>query len=96
MGPWDKLLVPFSVRTLVLLQNQAGPKKGKWTVYGMVREALEGNSYTIQFDGSRRLTKQKKDFLRSIVLFNGGPLTVSGDGSNNQEPEDTKRSQPVK
>ena len=38
--------------TSVLVQKQAGPKKGKWVVSGTVREVLEGNSYTVKLDES--------------------------------------------
>ena len=45
-------LVPLTVGTLVLVQNQTGPIKGNWEVSGAVMEVLVGNSYNIQLDGS--------------------------------------------
>ena len=43
----------------VLIKNQTGNKKGKWSLSGTVREVLGNHSYMVKLDGSGRLSKRR-------------------------------------
>ena len=56
--------------TVFQIQNQAGQHKNKWDVSGTVVEALGFDSYNVRMDGSGRVTKRNRRFLRPIVPYN--------------------------
>ncbi len=59
----------LDVGTVVQVQNQAGPHKNKWDVSGTVAEALGFDSYNVRMDGSGRVTRRNRRFLRPIVPY---------------------------
>ena len=73
-------LAPLVVGTTVQVQNQTGPHKNKWDLSGTVVEVLEFEAYTVKMDGSGRLTKRNRKFLRLIVPYKT-VLDRSSDGS---------------
>ena len=52
----------------VFIQNQNGPHPNKWDRSGVVLESLGHDQYTIKVDGSGRLTKRNRRFLRHYTL----------------------------
>ena len=51
------------------VQVQTGTQKGKWLHSGVVVEALGNDSYVIKLDESGRITKRRRQFLKSIKTF---------------------------
>ena len=58
----------------VFIQNQKGTHPNKWDRSGVVLESLGYDQYTIKVDGSGRLTKRNRRFLRRYTLP-GQPTT---------------------
>ena len=58
------------------MQNQNGPHPNKWDRSGIVLESLGYDQYTIKVDGSGRLTKRNRRFLRRYTLP-GNPIEKS-------------------
>ena len=52
----------------VFIQNQNGPHPNKWDRSGIVLESLGHDQYTVKVDGSGRLTKRNRRFLRHYTL----------------------------
>ena len=59
-----KDLRPLKVGDRCFVQNQEGPHSKKWDRSGLVVEVLPYNKYTIKIDGSGRLTRRNRRFLR--------------------------------
>lgn len=66
----------------VFIQNQSGPAPLKWDKVGSVVEVLKFDQYNIKVDGSGRITKRNRRFLR--------PMTHSS-----SDPTSSQRSRPV-
>ncbi len=49
---------PLSVGDVVQIQNQQGPHKNKWDLFGSVVEVLGHNSYLVRTDRSGRTSKR--------------------------------------
>ena len=65
-----KPLPPLNIGDHVMVQDQAAAKQpGKWTKTGKVVEVQGFDSYLIKMDGSNRLTKRNRRFLRKVVPF---------------------------
>ena len=58
----------------VYIHDQHGPTPRKWNKSGTVIESLPYNSYLIKVDGSNRLTKRNRQFLRQFRPFNSQPV----------------------
>ena len=54
---------------VVQVQNQVGPHARKWDLSGVVVESLGFDSYNVRMDGSGRLTKRNRRFLRPIKAY---------------------------
>ena len=82
-------LQPLPLTTVVQVQNQSGNNPNKWDKSGIIVEVLDHASYMVKLDGSGRITKRNRKFLRPIkpysAIFNhprdpqntGGPITPS-------------------
>ena len=57
-------LRPLVVGEQVFLQNQTGPNAVKWDRTGIVMESIGNDQYWIKVDGSGRLTRRNRRFLR--------------------------------
>ena len=65
-----KPLPPLNIGDHVMVQDQAAVKQpGKWTKTGKVVEDQGFDSYLIKMDGSNRVTKRNRRFLRKVVPF---------------------------
>ena len=53
----------------VSIQDQTGNSPKRWSKTGRVLEALGHDSYLIKVDGSQRVTKRNRQFLRRMELF---------------------------
>ena len=53
----------------VYVQDQSGRTPKLWTKSGIVLESLPHDSYLIKIDGSNKVTKRNRQFLRSFVPF---------------------------
>ena len=65
----------------VQVQNQAGPHKNKWEVSGTVVEVLGHEAYNVKMDGSGRVSRRHRGFLRPIVPYSdvvSGRVSVRG------------------
>ena len=62
----------------VFVQNQTGTSPGKWDKVGRVVEILPFDQYVIKVDGSGRITKRNRRFLRLIPTSTTDPLTLPG------------------
>ena len=66
----SKPLKPLALHDIVQVQNQRGSPANKWDLSGQVIEVLPHDAYLIKIDGSGRLTKRNRQFLRPIVPYN--------------------------
>ena len=65
-----KQLPPLAIGDHVMIQDQAAPKQpGKWTKTGKVVEDQGFDSYLVKVDGSNKVTKRNRRFLRKVVPF---------------------------
>ena len=69
LGEHSKALVELSPGDVVQIQNQTGPHANKWDMSGVVVESLGFDSYMVRVDGSGRLTKRNRRFLRPIKAY---------------------------
>ena len=72
ISKWEehtKALSPLSVGMCVQVQNQAGPHRNKWEVSGIVVEVLGHEAYNVKMDGSGRVSRRHRRFLRPIVPY---------------------------
>ena len=53
----------------VYVQDQTGQTPRKWNKSGVILESLPHNSYLVKIDGSNKVTKRNRQFLRSFVPF---------------------------
>ena len=60
----SRTLRPLQVGERVFLQNQTGPSANKWDRTGIVIETLDHDQYWVKVDGSGRLTRRNRRFLR--------------------------------
>ena len=72
----SKPLTPLDVGTCVQVQNQRGNAPNKWDHSGTIVEVLEFNSYLVKIDGTGRITKRNRQFLRPIIPFNTKDTTT--------------------
>ena len=62
-------LKPLELGCTVQVQNQRGPHANKWDLSGTVVESQPFDSYLVKMDGTGRITKRNRRFLRPIVPF---------------------------
>ena len=60
--PLQELKIGESVQ----IQNQVGPYPRRWVKTGRVVEALDNRQYNVRVDGSNRVTRRNRRFLRKI------------------------------
>ncbi len=60
-------LPPLSLGDRVFLQNQSGPHPTKWDKSGIIVDTGQHNQYLVKVDGSGRLTKRNRRFLRKFI-----------------------------
>ena len=57
----------------VFIQNQNGPHPKKWDRSGVILEPLGHNQYNVKVDGTGRVTKRNRRFLRQYTLSSAMP-----------------------
>ena len=62
-------LKPLKLGSRCLVQNQTGRFPRKWDRSGVVMEILPHDQYTIKIDGSGRLTRKNRKFIRYYLPF---------------------------
>ena len=62
-------LRPLYVGSRCLLQNQSSIHPGKWVKSGVVMEVLPHDQFVVRIDGSHRLTRKNRRFLRLYNLI---------------------------
>ena len=86
-------LPPLSVGSSVLVQNQVGARSKAWEMSGTVVER-EGETYLVKMDGSGRISRRKRQFLRLIrtledrgrrVRDHGGDVARAPDGGQEHQ-----------
>lgn len=65
----SKALKPLSVGQTVQVQNQRDPHANKWDLSGVITEVLPFDSYLIKMDGSGKVTKRNRQFIKAIIPF---------------------------
>ena len=60
---------PLSIGDHVVLQNQRGPKAKQWSLSGTVVEVEPYETYKVKMDGSGRVTRRRRHFIKKIVPF---------------------------
>ena len=61
-----KELKPLKTGDKCFIQNQTGPYPKKWHRTGTIVEVADNNQYTVKVDGSGRVTKRNRRFLRAL------------------------------
>ena len=64
-----KQLKALKVGDLVSIQDQTGNTPKRWSKTGKVIECLEHDSYLVKVDGSNKVTKRNRQFLRRLEPF---------------------------
>ena len=81
MDEKTKNLPPLKVGDYVQVQNQVGPKPNRWDKSGRVVKTHGHRQYSLQIDGSRRVTLRNRKFLKSVE-----PLTIRDNVINYSPP----------
>ena len=63
-------LEPLEIGQVVLVQNQTGPRAKRWDQLGTVVEKVNQSSYLIKMDGSGRVSKRNRQYLKRISQVN--------------------------
>ena len=79
-------LPPLNIGDRCYVQNQCGNSPQKWDKSGVVVEVLPFDKYTVKIDGSNRVTKRNRRFLR---MFQPAAIEISRNPS-----QDPPRPQP--
>ena len=61
-----KALPPLSIGDRCFIQNQTGIAPKKWDRTGLVTEVLDHDQYMVKVDGSGRVTRRNRRFLRAF------------------------------
>ena len=85
----QKKLRDLAVGDTVYVQDQNGPAPRRWNKSGTVVECLPFNSYLVMFDGSQRLTKRNRQFLRHFISFSQ-PLSTKIQEEESATPQTPK------
>jgi hypothetical protein len=67
LGTHSRVLRPLAVGEKVFIQNQCGNNPNKWDKSGVVVECKRHDQYSVKVDGSGRLTRRNRRFLRSYT-----------------------------
>ena len=62
-------LKPLELGATVQVQNQRGPNANKWHLSGTIVEVQEFDSYLVKMDGTGRVTKRNRRYLKPILPF---------------------------
>ena len=81
MDEKSKNLPPLKVGDYVQVQNQVGAKPNRWDKSGRIVETHGHRQYSVQLDGSRRVTLRNRKFLKSVE-----PLTIQDNVINYSPP----------
>ena len=65
----SKHLKPLQLGDDVQVQNQRGAHSNKWDLSGKIVEVQDFDSYLVRMDGSGRVTKRNRQFLKPIIPF---------------------------
>ena len=61
--------VPLVVGQAVQVQNQRGPHANKWDLSGTITEVTGFDSYVVRMDGSGRVTRRNRQYLKPIRTY---------------------------
>ena len=64
-----RTLKPLQKGDHVYVQDQTGATPLKWSKSGVILETLPFNSFIIKIDGSGKITKRNRQFLRKFTPF---------------------------
>lgn len=60
------MLSPLVVGQVIQVQNQRGQHANKWDLSGVIVEVGEFDAYLVKMDGSGRISKRNRQYLRPI------------------------------
>lgn len=64
-----RVLSPLELGTVVQVQNQHGAHAHKWDLRGVVVEILGFDAYLVKLDGTGRVSKRNRRFLKPIRTY---------------------------
>ena len=59
----------LAIGDIMQVQNQRGPHANKWDLSGSITEQLDFDAYMVRMDGSGRISKCNRQFLKKILPF---------------------------
>ena len=87
----SKNLKPLNVGDTVQVQNQRGNNANKWDYSGTVVEKLDFDAFNIKMNGSGRITKRNRRFLRPIIPFINDKKQVDANINSGQSADEAGR-----
>ena len=72
-----RLLPELPVGTLIVIQNRDKVRAGKWDRTGHIIEKLDHRQYLIRMDGSGRVTRQNRRFIREYTALTPSQILPS-------------------
>ena len=67
LGKGARDLPSLDVGDMVQIQNQRGNSPRRWNKSGKIVEKLDFDQYLVKVDGSGRLTRRNRRFLKKII-----------------------------
>ena len=67
LGEGARNLPSLDIGDMVQIQNQRGNAPRRWNKSGKIVEKLEFDQYLVKVDGSGRLTRRNRRFLKKII-----------------------------
>ena len=76
---------------MVQIQNQRGIDPKRWCKSGIIVEKLDFNQYLVKVDGSGRLTRRNRRFLKRIISTLADKDIIMRDEINGGDVQDVLR-----
>ena len=84
-------LPSLDVGDMVQIQNQRGNAPRRWNKSGKIVEKLEFDQYLVKVDGSGRLTRRNRRFLKKIISTLADKEIVEEETSGQEGPRKSAR-----
>ena len=65
----SRSLPPLKAGDIVSIQDQSGNNPRRWSKTGKIVEVLNHDSYLVKIDGSRRISKRNRQYLRKLTPY---------------------------
>ena len=91
LGKGARNLPSLDIGDLVQIQNQRGNAPRRWNKSGKIVEKLEFDQYLVKVDGSGRLTRRNRRFLKKIISTLADKEIVEEETSGQERPRKSAR-----